>query len=80
MATSSPRAALSPENLGLLDAVARLGSMAAAARELGMVPSALTYRIRQIEDALDVLLFAGPRRRVRSAGTARNAAAPPRRG
>ncbi|MDR7092749.1 LysR family transcriptional regulator [Hydrogenophaga laconesensis] len=57
MATSTPRAALSPENLGLLDAVARLGSMAAAARELGMVPSALTYRIRQIEDALDVLLF-----------------------
>ncbi|MBU7572254.1 MAG: LysR family transcriptional regulator, partial [Hydrogenophaga sp.] len=57
MATSNPRAALSPENLGLLDAVARLGSMAAAARELGMVPSALTYRIRQIEDALDVLLF-----------------------
>jgi DNA-binding transcriptional LysR family regulator len=57
MATSSPRAALSPENLGLLDAVARLGSMAAAARGLGMVPSALTYRIRQIEDALDVLLF-----------------------
>lgn len=57
MATPSPRAALSPENLGLLDAVARLGSMAAAARELGMVPSALTYRIRQIEDALDVLLF-----------------------
>ena len=57
MASSTPRAALSPENLGLLDAVARLGSMAAAARELGMVPSALTYRIRQIEDALDVLLF-----------------------
>jgi molybdate transport repressor ModE-like protein len=57
MASSNPRAALSPENLGLLEAVARLGSMAAAARELGMVPSALTYRIRQIEDALDVLLF-----------------------
>ncbi|QHE85580.1 LysR family transcriptional regulator [Hydrogenophaga sp. BPS33] len=57
MATSTPRAALSPENLGLLEAVARLGSMAAAARELGMVPSALTYRVRQVEDALDVLLF-----------------------
>lgn len=57
MATHSPRSALSPENLGLLEAVARLGSMAAAARELGMVPSALTYRVRQIEDALDVLLF-----------------------
>lgn len=57
MAANTPRSALSPENLGLLEAVARLGSMAAAARELGMVPSALTYRVRQIEDALDVLLF-----------------------
>jgi molybdate transport repressor ModE-like protein len=53
----SPRSALSADNLALIEAVARLGSMAAAARELGMVPSALTYRIRQIEDALDVLLF-----------------------
>jgi DNA-binding transcriptional LysR family regulator len=52
-----PRAALSPENLGLIESVARLGSMAAASRELGMVPSALTYRVRQVEDALDVLLF-----------------------
>ncbi len=33
------------------------GSFAAAARELGLVPSAVTYRVRQIEDALDVLLF-----------------------
>ena len=41
----------------MLAAVARLGSFAAAARELGVVPSALTYRIRQVEDALDVLLF-----------------------
>lgn len=53
----STRSALSADNLALIEAVARLGSMAAAARELGMVPSALTYRIRQIEDALDVLLF-----------------------
>lgn len=51
------RAALSPENLHLIDTVARLGSMAAAARALGLVPSALTYRVRQVEDALDVLLF-----------------------
>jgi DNA-binding transcriptional LysR family regulator len=57
MSSASPRSALSPENLGLLEAVARLGSMAAAAREHGLVPSALTYRVRQIEDALDVLLF-----------------------
>lgn len=53
----SARAVLSPENLSLIDAVARNGSMAAAARELGLVPSALTYRVRQIEDALDVLVF-----------------------
>lgn len=59
------RSALSPENLGLIEAVARLGSMAAAARELGMVPSALTYRVRQIEDALDVLLFDRSARRAR---------------
>jgi molybdate transport repressor ModE-like protein len=57
MTKTSPRAALSPENLGLIEAVHRLGSMAAAAREVGMVPSALTYRVRQVEDALDVLLF-----------------------
>lgn len=51
------RHALSPENLHLIGTVARCGSMAAAARELGLVPSALTYRIRQVEDTLDVLLF-----------------------
>jgi len=33
------------------------GSFAAAARQLGKVPSALTYSVRQLEDALDVLLF-----------------------
>ena len=51
------RDVLTPEALGLIDAVARTGSMAAAAREMGVVPSALTYRVRRIEDALDVLLF-----------------------
>ncbi len=51
------RNALTPETIGLIGAVHRNGSMAAAARELGVVPSALTYRIRQVEDALDVLLF-----------------------
>jgi DNA-binding transcriptional LysR family regulator len=53
----SARSVLSPENLSLIATVARTGSMAAAARALGLVPSALTYRVRQIEDALDVLLF-----------------------
>lgn len=49
--------ALTPESIELIATVHRTGSMAAASRELGVVPSALTYRIRQIEDALDVLLF-----------------------
>jgi molybdate transport repressor ModE-like protein len=53
----SHRDALTPDALALLQAVADAGSFAAAARELGLVPSAVTYRIRQIEDALDVLLF-----------------------
>lgn len=51
------RNTLTPDAIAMIDRVHRTGSMAAAARELGVVPSALTYRIRQIEDALDVLLF-----------------------
>jgi molybdate transport repressor ModE-like protein len=51
------REVLTPDALALLQSVADHGSFAAAARELGLVPSAVTYRIRQIEDALDVLLF-----------------------
>lgn len=51
------RDALTPENLTMLQSIADTGSFAAAARQLGLVPSALTYRVRQIEDALDVLLF-----------------------
>lgn len=49
--------ALTPEALMMMDAIARNGSFAGAARELGRVPSALTYSVRQLEDALDVLLF-----------------------
>jgi DNA-binding transcriptional LysR family regulator len=41
----------------MLQTVAATGSFAAAARALDLVPSALSYRVRQIEDALDVLLF-----------------------
>ncbi|HQC85799.1 MAG TPA: LysR family transcriptional regulator [Rhodoferax sp.] len=48
---------LTPDALSMLQAIAKAGSFAAAAREMGMVPSALTYRVRQMEDALDVLLF-----------------------
>ena len=40
----------------MLATVASSGSMAAAARALGVVPSALSYRLRQMEDKLDVLL------------------------
>ena len=57
MIDHSLRNALTPATIELIAAVDRTGSMAAAARELGVVPSALTYRIRQVEDALDVLLF-----------------------
>lgn len=41
----------------MLETIAREGSFAAAARRLGLVPSALTYRVRALEEALDVLLF-----------------------
>lgn len=51
------RHALTPDALTMMDTIGRLGSFAAAARELGKVPSALTYSVRQLEDALDVLLF-----------------------
>jgi DNA-binding transcriptional LysR family regulator len=51
------RHSLTPDALSMMDVIARTGSFAAAARELGKVPSALTYSVRQLEDALDVLLF-----------------------
>ena len=54
---SRPRDVLTPDSLAMLQVIADTGSFAAAARSLGLVPSALTYRVRHIEDALDVLLF-----------------------
>lgn len=54
---AQPRNVLTPEALAMMDVIGRTGSFAAAARELGKVPSALTYNVRQLEDALDVLLF-----------------------
>lgn len=54
---STPRDVLTPDSLSMLQSIADAGSFAAAARVIGVVPSALTYRVRQIEDALDVLLF-----------------------
>ena len=53
----TPRDVLTPDALFMLQIIAKTGSFAGAARELGVVPSALTYRVRQIEDALDVLLY-----------------------
>lgn len=54
---TTPRDVLTPAALDMLQEIARTGSFAAAARASNMVPSALTYRVRAIEDALDVLLF-----------------------
>ena len=54
---NSPRDVLTPDSLAMLQGIEKAGSFAAAARSMGLVPSALTYRVRQIEDALDVLLF-----------------------
>ena len=51
------RDVLTPDSLSMLQSIEAAGSFAAAARALGLVPSALTYRVRQIEDALDVLLY-----------------------
>lgn len=61
---------ITPELLILVDTIARHGSFARAARELGKVPSAVTYAIRKLEDGLDVLLFdrSGHRARLTPAG------------
>jgi DNA-binding transcriptional LysR family regulator len=65
------RDVLTPDALAMLQVIAEAGSFAAAARQLGVVPSALTYRVRQIEDALDVLLYDRSSRQARltAAGT-----------
>lgn len=54
---NNPRDALTPDSLAMLELIATSGSFAAAARACNLVPSALTYRVRQMEEALDVLLF-----------------------
>ena len=48
---------ISPASVALLQAISQHGSLSAAARELGLVPSALSYQIRQLEQALDALLL-----------------------
>jgi DNA-binding transcriptional LysR family regulator len=62
--------ALTLDALQLIDAIARRGSFAGAADELGRVPSAVTYAVRRLEGDLDVLLFdrRGYRARLTPAG------------
>jgi DNA-binding transcriptional LysR family regulator len=57
--------ALTLEALEVLEAIDRRGSFAAAAIELDRVPSAVTYTVRRLEEALDVLLFDRKGRRAR---------------
>lgn len=49
--------ALTLEALRVMDAIDRRGSFAAAADELGRVPSALSYTMQKLEEELDVVLF-----------------------
>ncbi|MCV9878809.1 LysR family transcriptional regulator [Brenneria izbisi] len=53
----SKERALTLEALRVMDAIDRRGSFAAAADELGRVPSALSYTMQKLEDELDVALF-----------------------
>ena len=53
----SKERALTLEAIRVLDAIERCGSFAAAAEELGKVPSALSYTVQKLEDELDAMLF-----------------------
>ena len=53
----SARDYLTPDTLAMLQTISEQGSFAAAARALHLAPSTLSYRVRQIEEALDVLLY-----------------------
>lgn len=61
---------LSLDALQVLDAIDRRGSFATAADELHRVPSAITYTVQQLEQALDVLIFdrGGHRAKLTQAG------------
>jgi len=48
---------ISLESLQVIDAIDRKGSFAAAAEDLHRVPSAVTYSVRQLEEALGIELF-----------------------
>ncbi len=49
--------AITPDAIRMVAKIAETGSMAAAARAMHLVPSALSYRVRQLERQLDVLLL-----------------------
>lgn len=51
------RLSLSLDALAVIDAVARQGSFAGAAKELNKVPSAVSYTVGQLEHRLGILLF-----------------------
>lgn len=53
----SKEQALTLDALRVMNAIDRRGSFAAAADELGKVPSALSYTIQKLEEELDVVLF-----------------------
>jgi len=48
---------LTLESLEIIDAIDRRGSFVAAAKELGKVPSALSYTIGKLEERLEITLF-----------------------
>lgn len=51
--------------LRAFEAAARLGRMTAAAQELSVTPGAISRQVRQLEDALGVALFEGPKHQPR---------------
>ncbi len=59
------------DQLRVLDAIDRTGSFALAADELHRVPSAVSYAVRQLEEALGVVLFDRSGRRATLTGAGR---------
>lgn len=53
------------DQLRAIDAIDRLGSFAAAAKELHRVPSAITYLVQNLESGLDLTLFERSKRSAR---------------
>lgn len=66
----TPREVLTPSAFATLQLIVDSSSFAAAARAMNMVPSGLSYRVRQLEEALAVQLFerGQPQARLTEAG------------